>query len=185
VTPPEITERHINYVSAIAYDLSLTPVGALAGRDELVSEALLVLWEAALEWDPSHGVPFVAYLAINVKRGLIDWLRHTYGRFEEDRRNLRLSNAMTQLSYEAMVDELGYDRPDPSPLPDHAALARAEFADVVRCILDECTDREREALLWPLSEDTSQAFQAKWGVTAGTAAAHRSHAKARVSQVRH
>lgn len=48
-------------------------------RDEAAAEGLLVLWRAALGFDPARGVKFSTYAVVSLRRGLLNWRERQQG----------------------------------------------------------------------------------------------------------
>ena len=62
------------FATQIAHGMRL-PEGALAGRDDLESAALVGLIQSIDRYDPDRGVPFEPYAALRIRGAILDELR--------------------------------------------------------------------------------------------------------------
>jgi DNA-directed RNA polymerase specialized sigma24 family protein len=172
----EITQDHIDFVFAIAGQLSRSVMGGWAGADELQSEALVVLWDLAVSWDEDGPVPFRAYLAMNVQRKLIDWLRSEYGRAgAKGQSKLRFTLGVQSL--DGLYEARAFVMPSRSPSVETIVEDRETLAEATRIINNEHTGRQRDALLWPLQHDSSESVERKWAMSRDSVSATRYQAK--------
>lgn len=183
-----ITQDHIDYLAATARNLSQTStLGRLMGEEELVSQSLLTLWEMARAFDPDLNVPFIAYLALYGRLRLIDYLRHSYGRFHDGEVAHRARAALGTLSLDTGAD------PDRN---DEWAAALVDIAPSVEEVVEgrdevhrlgvlfrsgELSPDETRSLLWPVEEGTAVPFIVESGINYNRAARLRMVAKAKAA----
>jgi len=165
IVAPEITPAHLRIAENCAVGVSRTVRGHHAGLDELISQSLVDLWDLALAYDASLGVPFTAYLAKHLKLRLIDWLRHEYGR---DETTIRQQATLSTVS----LDELPWDDFDCSkdralissaPGVEQTVMAREDLREVAQD-LEQLDSLARDAMLWPVTGETLVQIQRRYGL---------------------
>lgn len=72
----EIVEKNIHLVEIVVRKIAPSLPDGMA-REELVSEGVLGLIEAAQKYDPSRGIKFEHWAEIRIKGAIIDYLRKT------------------------------------------------------------------------------------------------------------
>jgi RNA polymerase sigma factor (sigma-70 family) len=178
-----ITQANVDHVTRIARKLGRTPLGCLAGTDELESEALVVLWDLALSWDEAQGIPFDRYITMRAKHRLIDWLRTTFGRHGTPK--LSSSHSTLSLDYPTsagtpLAEEV--IKPD-LRTPEEVVVARSELAEVWSAARQELNPRHQDVLRADLIGDQRETLQKvaeRWEMSVDTAYTHRSQARRRL-----
>lgn len=183
----QLTEDHIDRTQRIAHAVARGPVGRMAGPEELESEALVILWDLALNFDPDLNVPFTAYLSMNMGRRLIDWLRTTYGRASPGQdMPMKLLSSFRSVSIDDFYGLEGdtdhdYRLIDGQPGPEEIALNRDEWSRF--CAETEgLSEHQRESLLWPVFEDTPTPYAERSGKSKMDISSTRGLVKARIAR---
>lgn len=165
--PPEITQKHVDIVCWIARRLVREhSVAYRVGLEELESQALLILWEQALAWDPSRDVPFEAFLYGRVRFRLLDWLRFQHGRVHGD---VVPSKMLATLLADSIDEMHEYDDHhyahlvDSGPGPEQIVEDRDELERLVE-LVGYLLPEYQDSLLWPLEEGGAPAVMEQWGV---------------------
>lgn len=173
-----VTEQHLAYVRATCRRMSGTAPG-MVDYDEIYSQALVTLWELVLSFDSDRQIPFGAYLSINLRRRLIDWLRQTYGR--TDRPHVRSALQQT-VSLDAIVEHIADPFPSSAPSVEEQVMDRETLDEVLDRVRDTLTNRQAMALLEPvISDENRDDFWDRAGTNRATQFAHRVHARRRVA----
>ena len=86
-----LIERYAPLATAVARRMRV-PTGALVGRDDLESAALVGLIDAVDRYDPARGIPFEGYASRRIRGAVIDELRRVDERSRADRRRARLGD---------------------------------------------------------------------------------------------
>lgn len=172
--PVELTAEHIELMERVAGRMAKTQFGQLAGREELISEGLVILVELANSYDPERSPHFTDYLLSKIRFKFIDYLRGAYGRAMKVADDGSLVGANPRLraafrTYSLDAPALGHEDAEPRQMPmpgpsvEEQALARIdwdEFMDVVAG-LDEV---EQELLLWPVSDESTESLSRRVGL---------------------
>lgn len=158
---PEITQEHLAIAEWAARNLARTQVGRLAGTEELISQALVALWDAALEYDEERGA-FESFLKVRIKHRLIDWLRVEYGRPRSAwSSGERLRWHYYLHSLEEIAPRMDDDEEiqdfisDPAPDVEQSVLWRLELEEFARS-LRAMKPIYQDAMLWPVLSDEDQ-----------------------------
>lgn len=152
---PEIEQHHINRMQAIAHDLAKTKVGSRAGQEELESQGLLILWELALAWSPDSGAPFAAYIHMQMRNRLVDWLRREYGSRIPERLAWNMNmNSLDEVleaveSHENAGAQHAASLADPRPSVEQQVEDRDELHRLMEWVNEHLTPLQRISLLWP------------------------------------
>lgn len=180
----EVTPVHVDRVELVARALARTKIGSLAGVEELLSEAQVVLWQLALAWDPDQGVPFNAYLSMHTRHRLIDYLRRTYGRVEQqDRISPKMAGWLNSVSLDELVElEIDGDPRRSDFSVEDEVIAREQW-QAFWVAVAQLSEFERRVLLWPILEDSAQACIVETGKTKHEVAAKRFHTKVKVAEL--
>lgn len=176
--PPEITQEHIDMATRIAHGLAYeSRLARMAGGDELASQALLALWELALAFDDSLGVPFRAYIGQQLKRRLVDWLRSEYGRMRPAGPSERLRFSMSTQPF-AVDDETGrlLDIADARARVEAEVLAKDELYRLRTAVMGMQLV-EQWGLLYPVIENGSDLAVEELGITRAQLGQQRSRIK--------
>jgi RNA polymerase sigma factor (sigma-70 family) len=176
----EVTEKHVDQVTAIARRVGELPACRLAGGvDEAISQAYVVLWDLALSWDPDRGVPFEVYVSMHTRHRLLDWVRREVGRAGTPRLKIIAESAWFEAvdPYDPERDiELGAG-------PEMTAFARETLAEVVGAANGNLSRRQRDVLFAELEAAGGIAEVAdEWGMSTATAMTHRSQARRRLRE---
>ena len=187
----EIKQEHINRVEAIARHLATTTaLGRLCGEEELISEAMVVLWDLTLAFDPDLGVPFTAYLSTHTRFRLIDYLRSLYGRVITDGViPPRMEAALATYSLDELRD--GDDARsgtiplvDAGPTVEEIVESRDEVARLGKILRSgELSYHQMRSLMWPVYEGSPQPYMAESGKHKVNVSSTRSQAKEKVSKL--
>ncbi len=84
-----LIERYAPLATALARRMRI-PTGALLGRDDVESAALIGLIDAVDRYDPNRGVPFEGYAGLRIRGAVLDELRRVDDRSRGERRRARL-----------------------------------------------------------------------------------------------
>lgn len=170
----DINAQHIEIAETVARKVARTRSGQLAGPDELISQAMVSLWELALSFDEERGVPFNAYLWGNLQNRLIDWLRSEYGRAPytspDGKRKIKGDRLLINMGMGSLdlVDENGdhpfAEHPCSKPSVEDEVMGRCEITALAEA-LKPMSDLERESLLWPVWADGPQEAADKVGTS--------------------
>lgn len=189
----EIEQEHIDRAEAIARHLArTTTLGRVAGEDEMCSEVQCVLWELALEFDSSLGVPFTAFISLRVRHRLIDWLRNTYGRERPDgTMPPRLEATLTMASLDTFREQqvltsVVREHPalvDSSPGVEETVLDRDEVRRLGEFLREgNLTTHQLRSLMWPVYEGTPSAYMGETGKSKVNISAARKQAKQKAAE---
>ena len=129
------------------------PTGALIGRDDVESAALIGLIDAVDRYDPARGVPFEGYAGLRIRGAVLDELRRVDDHTRGERRRAREVDADTQPEIGAYGATLSLDMLLETGDRDWAAedetTDRYEDQDLrmrVETALDCLPPRQREVL---------------------------------------
>lgn len=188
----EITRDHLDLVTRVVHATrAQSGILRLIEEEELVSEGMVLLWQIALEFDPSKGTGnFEAFAVQRLRWGLIDYGRSTIGRIspETGKPTVGLLATSRQTSLDAELEDADDDphrrsgiEADPSPPVEDRVCSR----DELRRVLVEASKLPpvfRDALLWPMSDDPRpMALMAQHGLKAvNQVSYYRINAKKRV-----
>lgn len=142
-----LIEAYADLAAAIARRMRV-PTGALAGRDDLESAALLGLIQAIDRFEPDRGVPFEAFAALRIRGAILDELRLTDDRGRAARQREREADtAPVRLTFslDALVDA----GRAPALAADDGMDARHDDEDLrmrVERALHRLSPRQRELL---------------------------------------
>jgi len=84
-----LIERYAPLATALARRMRI-PTGALLGRDDVESAALIGLIDAVDRYDPARGVPFEGYAGLRIRGAVLDELRRVDDRSRGERRRARI-----------------------------------------------------------------------------------------------
>ncbi len=87
-----LIERYAPLATALARRMRV-PTGALLGRDDVESAALIGLIDAVDRYDPARGVPFEGYAGLRIRGAVLDELRRLDDRSRGERRRARIEVA--------------------------------------------------------------------------------------------
>ena len=90
-----LIERYAPMATAVARRMRV-PTGALLGRDDVESAALIGLIDAVDRYDPARGVPFEGYAGLRIRGAILDELRRVDDRSRGERRRARVDVADTE-----------------------------------------------------------------------------------------
>lgn len=142
-----LIEAYADLAAGIARRMRV-PTGALAGRDDLESAALLGLIQAIDRFEPDRGVPFEAFAALRIRGAILDELRLIDDRSRADRQREREGNvgaARLTFSLDAMLEAGGAS----ALVADDGVAARHDDEDLrtrVERALHRLPPRQRELL---------------------------------------
>ena len=85
------------------------PTGALIGRDDVESAALIGLIDAVDRYDPARGVPFEGYAGLRIRGAVLDELRRVDDHTRDERRKARETNVDTSPEIGAYGGTLSLD----------------------------------------------------------------------------
>jgi RNA polymerase sigma factor for flagellar operon FliA len=131
------------------------PTGALMGRDDIESAAVVGLIDAVDRFDPDRGIPFEGYAGLRIRGAILDELRKLDEHSRADRRRARavavaddeepvISAYANTLSLDLLMETGDRDwaaDDDSSDLYDHQDL-RSRVESALRCL----PPRQREVL---------------------------------------
>jgi len=83
-----LIEQYASLATSIARRMRV-PTGALIGRDDVESAALIGLIDAVDRFDPERGVPFEGYAGLRIRGAVLDELRRVDDRSRGERRRAR------------------------------------------------------------------------------------------------
>jgi RNA polymerase sigma factor for flagellar operon FliA len=83
-----LIERYSAMATSVARRMRV-PTGALMGRDDIESAALIGLIDAVDRFDPDRGVPFEGYAGLRIRGAILDELRRVDDRSRGERRRAR------------------------------------------------------------------------------------------------
>jgi RNA polymerase sigma factor for flagellar operon FliA len=83
-----LIERYAPLATALSRRMRI-PTGALLGRDDVESAALIGLIDAVDRYDPARGVPFEGYAGLRIRGAVLDELRRVDDRSRGERRRAR------------------------------------------------------------------------------------------------
>jgi RNA polymerase sigma factor for flagellar operon FliA len=84
-----LIERYAAMATSVARRMRV-PTGALMGRDDIESAALIGLIDAVDRFDPDRGVPFEGYAGLRIRGAILDELRRVDDRSRGERRRARI-----------------------------------------------------------------------------------------------
>jgi RNA polymerase sigma factor for flagellar operon FliA len=84
-----LIERYAAMATSVARRMRV-PTGALMGRDDIESAALIGLIDAVDRFDPDRGVPFEGYAGLRIRGAVLDELRRVDDRSRGERRRARI-----------------------------------------------------------------------------------------------
>ena len=90
-----LIERYAPLATGLARRMRV-PTGALLGRDDVESAALIGLIDAVDRYDPARGVPFEGYAGLRIRGAVLDELRRVDDRSRGERRRARVDVADTE-----------------------------------------------------------------------------------------
>ena len=90
----KLIERYAPMATAVARRMRV-PTGALIGRDDVESAALIGLIDAVDRYDPARGVPFEGYAGLRIRGAVLDELRRVDDHTRGERRRARVDVADT------------------------------------------------------------------------------------------
>ena len=90
-----LIERYAPMATAVARRMRV-PTGALLGRDDVESAALIGLIDAVDRFDPARGVPFEGYAGLRIRGAVLDELRRVDDHTRGERRRARIDVADTE-----------------------------------------------------------------------------------------
>ncbi len=142
-----LIEGYAPLAARVARGMNL-PIGALVGRDDLESAALVGLIDAVDRFQPERGVPFEAYAVLRIRGAILDELRRTDDRGRAQRRRDRELDTPVpgmKVSLDLLLEQgehaaLGA-ADDLSSRHDHEDL-RMRVESALRCL----SPRQREVL---------------------------------------
>jgi len=146
-----LIERYAPLATSVARRMRV-PTGALMGRDDVESAALIGLINAVDRYDPERGVPFEGYAGLRIRGAILDELRRLDDHTRDERRRARDDAADTEpeigaygatLSLDLLLETGDRDWPaedDAADVPNMDLRARVESA------LDCLPPRQREVL---------------------------------------
>lgn len=83
-----LIERYVPLATSVARRMRV-PTGALMGRDDVESAALIGLIDAVDRYDPERGVPFEGYAGLRIRGAVLDELRRLDDRSRGERQRAR------------------------------------------------------------------------------------------------
>jgi len=83
-----LIERYAPLATSVARRMRV-PTGALMGRDDVESAALIGLINAVDRYDPDRGVPFEGYAGLRIRGAILDELRRLDDHTRDERRRAR------------------------------------------------------------------------------------------------
>jgi len=83
-----LIERYAPMATSVARRMRV-PTGAVMGRDDLESAALVGLIDAVDRFDPERGVPFEGYAGLRIRGAILDELRRVDDHTRDERRRAR------------------------------------------------------------------------------------------------
>ena len=147
-----LIERYAPMATAVARRMRV-PTGALLGRDDVESAALIGLIDAVDRYDPARGVPFEGYAGLRIRGAVLDELRRVDDHTRGERRKARVDVADTEPEIGAysltMSLDLLLESGDRDWAADDEATDRYESQDLrmrVESALKCLPPRQREVL---------------------------------------
>ena len=83
-----LIERYAPMAASVARRMHV-PTGALLGRDDIESLAVIGLIDAVDRFDPDRGVPFEGYAGLRIRGAILDELRRLDDKTRDERRRAR------------------------------------------------------------------------------------------------
>jgi RNA polymerase sigma factor for flagellar operon FliA len=83
-----LIERYASLATSVARRMRV-PTGALMGRDDVESAAVIGLINAVDRYDPDRGVPFEGYAGLRIRGAILDELRRLDDHTRDERRRAR------------------------------------------------------------------------------------------------
>ena len=83
-----LIERYAPLATSLARNMRV-PTGALMGRDDVESAALIGLINAVDRYDPDRGIPFEGYAGLRIRGAVLDELRRLDDHTRDERRRAR------------------------------------------------------------------------------------------------
>lgn len=83
-----LIERYAPMAASVARRMHV-PIGALLGRDDIESLAVIGLIDAVDRFDPDRGVPFEGYAGLRIRGAILDELRRLDDKTRDERRRAR------------------------------------------------------------------------------------------------
>lgn len=188
----EITQSHVDRIERIARQLArTTALGSLCGEDELVSESMVALWDLAQRYEPDTKVPFPAWIQLQGRHRLIDYLRHVYGRADANgEMHIRTRVALSMRSLDDHHDQDPDDERENSGLVDRSPGVEetVEARDELRRLGEilrsgQLTEAQVRCLMWPVVEGTPAVYMAESGKSKPNVSSTRSHAKDKAAEL--
>jgi RNA polymerase sigma factor for flagellar operon FliA len=147
-----LIERYAPLATSVARRMRV-PTGALMGRDDVESAAVVGLIDAVDRYDPDRGVPFEGYAGLRIRGAILDELRRLDDHTRDDRRRARVTAEDTEPEIGAYGATLSLDLLLESGDRDWAADdetsdvyenqdLRTRVEDALRCL----PPRQREVL---------------------------------------
>ena len=90
-----LIERYAPMAASVAHRMRV-PTGALMGRDDVESAALIGLIDAVDRFDPERGVPFEGYAGLRIRGAILDELRRLDDHTRGERQRARMVAAGTE-----------------------------------------------------------------------------------------
>ena len=90
-----LIERYAPLATSVARRMRV-PTGALMGRDDVESAAVIGLINAVDRYDPERGVPFEGYAGLRIRGAILDELRRLDDHTRDERRHAREVAADTE-----------------------------------------------------------------------------------------
>lgn len=83
-----LIERYAPLATSVARRMRV-PTGAVTGRDDIESAAIVGLIDAVDRYDPDRGIPFEGYAGLRIRGAVLDELRRVDERTRDERRKAR------------------------------------------------------------------------------------------------
>lgn len=103
-----LIERYAAMATSVARRMRV-PTGALMGRDDIESAAIIGLIDAVDRFDPERGVPFEGYAGLRIRGAILDELRRVDDRSRGERRRARIVAEDTEPGIAAYGQTLSLD----------------------------------------------------------------------------
>jgi RNA polymerase sigma factor FliA len=147
-----LIERYAPLATSVARRMRV-PTGALMGRDDIESAALIGLINAVDRYDPERGIPFEGYAGLRIRGAILDELRRLDDHTRGERQRARTVDADTDPEIGAYAATLSLDMLLETGERDWAAdddiAAEDDLQDLrtrVESALDCLPPRQREVL---------------------------------------